>query len=156
MLGSREFVTNIAKRTVFDTNIVPDDNLYSIIWLCWLSFTIIFLGNIRCSMCLADKIWFLLPNFEGVVSLYFTFSNTILMLFVVSQRNDDKRLVFFPLQSTLRKLCFVKFPMSGNLQYLIVDIVPSYEIVGMRTKMFAKNNVTVYCRFIAIAEKILN
>ena len=56
---------------------------------------------------------------QGSISL-FSRSNIILMLFFVSQRNDDKRLVFFPLQSTLRKPCFVKFPMPGNLQYLIV------------------------------------
>ena len=55
---------------------------------------------------------------QGFMSL----SNPILMLFVISRRNDDKRVVFFPLESTLRKLCFVKFPMPGNFQYLIVNI----------------------------------
>ena len=58
---------------------------------------------------------------QGFMSLYSS-SNPVLMLFVVSLRNDDKRLVFFPLESTLRKLCFVKFPMPGNFQYLIVNI----------------------------------
>ena len=44
------------------------------------------------------------------------------MLFVVYKQNDDKRLVFFPLESTLRTVYIVKFPMPGNFKYLIVDI----------------------------------
>ena len=74
------------------------------------------------------------------------------MLFVDSQRNDDKRLVFFPLQSTLRKLCFVKFPMPGNLQYLIVDIEFFRMNVAEWDLMFSKNNDTVYSRFISTFE----
>ena len=50
-----------------------------------------------------------------------------MMIFVFPQRNDDKHLVFFPLQSTLRIMCFMKFPMPGNFQYLIVDVVPVHS-----------------------------
>ena len=74
--------------------------------------------------------------------------NPVLM-YVVSQRNDDKGLVFFPLESTLRKLCLIKFPMPGNLQYLIVYLV-FLLIFAKWDQMFAKNNGNDFSKSIGI------
>ena len=82
-------------------------------------------------------------------------SNTILIIFVVSQRNDDKRIVFFPLQSTLRKPCFIKFSMPGNLQDLIVELKYSGVKLTEWDMMVAKNNDTVYSRFISTYKGML-
>ena len=85
---------------------------------------------------------------QGCISL-FSSSNTVLIFCTVSQRSDDKRLVFFPLQSTLRKLCFIKFSMPGNLQYLIVYLV-FLLIFAKWDQMFAKNNGNDFSKSIGI------
>ena len=109
-----------------------------------------------------NKIW-VLPNLDSWTS--FSVSNAVLMLFVFYPTKWWSALVFFPLQSTLRIVCFVKFPMPGNFQYLIVDIVSLNGEIGKKWHIcgrFAKSNLlenfqtktvkTQHCHFMIMCQ----